>query len=148
MVDKTLLYIKIGHSRENDILPHLQQDVIGYNTHQLYPSNEPNYKKMRVVYDRKLGFFEIRGLKKSIRMYEGRVIEIIRLSDKPIITKQTRRRLIRATLIFAGTYVSGFSSMKVFSPLLINQTLFLALTPAIVAFFMKLAADIKISSDD
>jgi hypothetical protein len=146
LVDKTLLYIKISHSTENDILPHLQQDVVGYNTHQVYQSDEPHHKKMRVVYNRKLGYFEIRGLKKSIRMYDGTVLQIIRLSDKPIITKQTRRRLIRAALVFAGTYVSGFTSMKVFSTLLLEQTLMLSLIPSIVAFLMKLADDTKIDS--
>lgn len=86
-------------------MPHLQQDVVGYNRHQLYPSDKPQY--MTVVYDRKLGFLERHGLKNSIRMYEGRVVQIIRLSDKPIITKQTRRRLIRAALVtrFLREYV-------------------------------------------
>jgi len=83
-------------------------------------------------------------------MYDGIVVEIIRLSDKPIITKQTRRRLIRAACVFAGTYVSGFSSMKVLSTLQFEQTLLLSLVPSIVAFFMKLADDliIKIGSDN
>jgi hypothetical protein len=71
LVARTVVYIKISHSTENEILPHLQQDFVGYNTHQVFQSDEPHYTKMPVVYNRKLGYFEKRGLKKSVRMYDG-----------------------------------------------------------------------------
>jgi len=67
LVAKTVVYIKIRNSTENEILPHLQQDLVGYTTHQVFQSkDEPDYIKMRVVYDRKLGYFEKRGLRKSV----------------------------------------------------------------------------------
>jgi len=147
MVDRTHVYIRVRQSVANDILPFLQ-DLAGYSSHQFFLCSNKEFKNMRVVYNRKIGFLEKRGLKKSVKMYEGTVLEIIRLSDKPIISEQTKRRSIKAALVSLATYIAGFSGIKFFSVVLLNQTLLLSLIPAIAAFLTQLAADIKISSDD
>lgn len=142
MDKKTTIFIEIRKSK----LPNIQFVLKGLGEYTgSYPTpkaEDPEVVVFIVTYNDHFGYWDKRRLKKSIKLLDGKVTNVLHLGKKPMMSSQTKKRLIINLIISAIIFISTLGATNyVNSPTSLIKGIGISAVPTIGSFLGGLLND-------